>query len=202
MNVPVLELVGTGRRFGSRTVLHPVSLRMDRGTVCLVNGGNGSGKTTLLRMAAGILTPSWGTRRARDRAVYLRPGSGARVRQRVGEAVRLAALLAEGHDSAVEDAIGRAGLDRLVDQRVGTLSAGQRGRLLCALALVTRPGVACLDEPTAHLDAAGTEVVRNVVRELADGGCSVLLATQDRVPFDPEPDARLVVTDGVVRTAG
>lgn len=199
---PVLELLNAGRRFGSRVALHPVDLRVGRGTVCLVHGANGSGKTTLLRVAAGILAPSCGLRQARDRALYLRPGSGARGRQRVGEVLRGTALLVHGHDSSVRHALARAGLDRLVDQRVITLSAGQRGRLLAALALVTRPGIACLDEPTAHLDDAGVEMMWSVVHELADGGCAVVVATPDRARWKQEPDARLTIADGVLQGVG
>lgn len=196
----MLELAGAGRRFRAGTGLHPVDLRLHAGAVCLVHGANGSGKTTLLRVAAGLLTPTSGSRIARAAAIYLRPGSGARGRQRVGEAVTAAARLS-GHADGVAPALAHAGLDRLGEQRVGTLSAGQRARLLGALALVARPGIACLDEPTAHLDAAGAGAVRTIVRELADGGCAVLVATPRPADLDPEPDARLVVADGVVRAA-
>jgi ABC-type multidrug transport system ATPase subunit len=195
---PVLELACAGRSFGSRTALHPVSLRVNRGTVCLVHGANGSGKTTLLRVAAGLLVPTCGTRRARDRAIYLRPGSGARDRQRVGEAVDVAARLAGGA-SDVAPAIARAGLDGLVDRRVAALSAGQRGRLLAALALATRPGIACLDEPTAHLDDEGAAMIWTVVRDLAARGCAVVVAAPVRPHLDPPPDARLLVAEGTVR---
>lgn len=197
---PVLELAGAARRFGSRTALHPVSLRLGAGTVCLVHGANGSGKTTLLRVIAGLLVPTCGTRHVRGDAVYLRPGGGARARQRVREAVRVAARLA-GDGTRVERALDRSGLGGLADQRVGTLSAGQRARLVAALALVVRPAVACLDEPVAHLDEAGAEVVRGVVRELAADGCAVVVASPERLRFDAGPDARLVVADGVVRVA-
>ncbi|WP_158228342.1 ATP-binding cassette domain-containing protein [Pseudonocardia sp. MH-G8] len=195
---PVLELAGAGRRFGSRLVLHPVSLRVARGTVCLVHGANGSGKTTLLRVAAGLLSPSVGSRYARERAVYLRPGSGARARQRVADAVRAAAVLATGEAAGVASALARAGLADLADRRVGALSAGQRARLLVALAVVTQPGIACLDEPTAHLDDAGAAAVWTAVRDLADAGCAVLVATPNRIELTPEPDARLRIAGGTV----
>lgn len=194
----MLELACAARSFGSRAALHPVSLRVHRGTVCLVHGANGSGKTTLLRVAAGLLVPTSGTRRAWDRAIYLRPGSGARDRQRVGEAVAVAARLA-GTADGVGPALARAGLDGLADRRVGELSAGRRGRLLAALALVTRPGIACLDEPGAHLDDEGATMIWSIVRELAAAGCAVLVATPAHVRLDPPPDARLLVAEGTVR---
>jgi ABC-type multidrug transport system ATPase subunit len=201
MDDPALELVGAGRHFASHVALHPVSLRLGPGTLCLLHGPNGSGKSTLLRMAAGLLAPSSGWRRARGRAIYLRSGSGTRQRQRVLDAVRHAAVLAGGRDDATGDVLARTGLAELAEQRVGTLSAGQRGRLSCALALVTRPAVACLDEPTAHLDPAGAATAWAVVRELAEQGCAVLVATHERAALDREPDARLALVDGIVRPA-
>ena len=175
---PALVLDGVWRRYGGQLALAPVTLTAQRGSVAVLLGENGAGKSTLLRIAAGLLRPTGGTRRCRGRAVYLRPGSGARGAQRLGEAVAFAAD-ATGSGVRVDDVIERVGLRGLEDRRVGTLSTGQRARLSVALAAATAPVVACLDEPTASLDDKGRERTVRAIRALADAGTAVLVATHD-----------------------
>lgn len=174
----VLVLDGVWRRYGDHLALAPVTLTVQPGSVAVLRGDNGAGKSTLLRIAAGLLRPSGGSRRCLGRAVYLRPGSGARAAQRLGEAVAFAAAAA-GSGVRVEDVIERAGLRGLEGRRVGTLSTGQRARLSVALAAAAAPAVACLDEPTAALDEEGRERAVRAIRALADAGSAVLVATHD-----------------------
>ncbi|HET7328180.1 MAG TPA: ATP-binding cassette domain-containing protein [Nocardioidaceae bacterium] len=198
----VLDLAAAGARFGSRTVLHPVSLRVQRATTCLVHGANGSGKTTLLRLCAGLLSPTGGERWASGPSLYLRPGSGARRRQTVEEALETARTLS-GHGRArLGPALEAAMLSPLRKRRVETLSSGQRSRLVIGIALVAAPALVCLDEPSAHLDDEGLSIVRAGVRQLAAVGTAVLIATHDRDLLADRPDARLLVSDGAVTDIG
>jgi ABC-type multidrug transport system ATPase subunit len=197
---PVVELASASRRYGTLTALRPVTLRLDPATMCLVHGANGSGKTTLLRVCAGLLTLTTGTRHASGRCVYLRSGSGTRRRQTVHDVLFTAGALAGRTSAWVREAIDVAELTSLADRRVESLSSGQRGRLLVGLALATLPAVACLDEPTAHLDEEGVAVVRAALSRLVAAGTAVLVATHDRDLLGQTPDARLLVEDGSVRS--
>lgn len=168
-------------------ILAPVTLELEAGTLCLVEGANGSGKTTLLRIASGLLAPSAGARIARGRAVYLGPEGGARTGQRVAEAIGWAGRLAGqvagqgrgGHDGCgeVARALALAQLEPVAHTRVETLSAGQRARLRLAIALAVRPSVACLDEPDVHLDAWGLTVLGEALSALTADGAAVLLTS-------------------------
>jgi ABC-type multidrug transport system ATPase subunit len=175
---PVLVLEDVSRRYGDQVALAPVTLTAERGSVAVLLGENGAGKSTLLRIASGLLRPSSGSRRCGGRAVYLRPGSGARSAQRLGDVIAFAARAA-GSQAGVDELLARVGLEGLERRRVGTLSTGQRARLCVALAAASVPVVACLDEPTASLDDQGREDTARAIRALAAAGTAVLVATHD-----------------------
>lgn len=191
---PALVLTGVSRRHGSRAVLAPLTLTLDAGARAVVTGTNGSGKTTLLRVAAGLLAPSTGVRRAAGPALYLRPGSGARRHEAVADAVSVAARLAGSPDDP-RDLVDDVGLSALADRPSGQLSAGERARLSLAIALAARPPLVCLDEPTEHLDTEGRGVAVDVLRRLAGHGCAVLVAVHDGEQ-PPEADATLRLRGG------
>lgn len=194
---PPLALDGVTRSYGSALALAPLSLTVHPGSLCLVTGANGSGKTTLLRLAAGVLAPTDGERRAARPACYLRAGDGARSPQRVADAVGFAAALGGGD---VSSALSSTGLEGLRSRRVGELSAGQRARLTLAVALACRPVLACLDEPTAHLDADGVSCALEVLGALADEGAAVLVATHDAESLRGLADGALHLRDGYVES--
>jgi ABC-type multidrug transport system ATPase subunit len=173
-----LVLEGVSVRFGAILALAPLSLRLGAGATCLVTGPNGSGKSTLLRVAAGLCAPSTGTRRAPGAALYLRTGSGARDVQTVEEAVAFAAR-ASGSRIEVGRLLATVDLVAAGARVVGTLSAGQRARVTLAVALAACPSLVCLDEPLAHLDAAGADATARALRALTTSGSAVLLATQE-----------------------
>jgi len=164
--------------YGQRVALAPLTLRVLPGAVCLVTGPNGSGKTTLLRLAAGLTVPTRGARHALGSALYLGPGDGVRAAQSARQAVRFVTALA-GRRAGGDEALAVVGLGELADVPSAALSSGERARISLAIALASRPAVACLDEPTAHLDADGRAVAVEVVARLAAGGAAVLVATHD-----------------------
>ncbi|GAA1439350.1 ABC transporter ATP-binding protein [Nocardiopsis tropica] len=191
-----LSLRGVTRAYAGRRVLGPVGLDVVAGAVALVEGPNGSGKTTLLRIAAGLLTPSTGSVRRPRRAVYLRPGAGARAEQTVGQALGWAAAMSPRERADVSAAVEMVGLATAAHTRVAALSAGQRARLSIAAALVTDPDLACLDEPTSHLDAAGRADAARALAVLLRRGCALLVATHDPADLAAIADARLRLSGG------
>ncbi len=188
-----LDLRGLGRRFGLRWVLRSVTLEVSPGEVVALMGRNGSGKTTLLRIVATALKPSSGTASVFGRDLVREADA---VREQIGMlghapglyeeltasenlefAVRMWGLGVDG--VAVSRALDWAGLGRNADDRVRGFSAGMRRRLALARLFLRRPRLLLLDEPYASFDAEGIDLLNGFVRELAEGGSAVLLATHD-----------------------
>lgn len=194
-----LALAESTRSFAGRRVLGPLTMALDTGVLAVVCGPNGAGKTTLLRVAAGLLSPTSGARVCTGPALYLRPGAGARQALTVRQALRHTAALTGTPAATVDEACQLTGLHALRDQHVGELSDGQRARLTVVLAVAAAPALACLDEPTAHLDPAGVGQVRAVVRLLTDRGTTVLLTSHSPGDFRDRADATLALDEGSLR---
>ncbi|MFF1572128.1 ABC transporter ATP-binding protein [Leifsonia sp. NPDC058292] len=185
---------GLSKRFGSRTVVDAIDLRVPRGAVFGFLGPNGSGKTTSIRMLLGLVAASDGDIRLFGEPM---PDGGARVLPRVGALVEgpafapylsgTANLLRR--DSAdlyapaatrrrrVASALERVGLSHAADRRVKAYSLGMKQRLGIAGALLTEKELLVLDEPTNGLDPQGTREVRSLIRSLADGGTTVFVSS-------------------------
>jgi heme ABC exporter ATP-binding subunit CcmA len=177
---------------GRFPALAGVDLDVAAGEVVLVRGANGAGKTTLLRACAGLAPFTSGD--AEVLGHDLRRDRKA-VRRRIGllghatflyDDLTVADNLtfsarAAGADAASSGAaMARLGLDgRLRDVPVAKLSAGQRRRVAVAAVVARRPDLWLLDEPHAGLDAAGRDLLDDIVREAAAGGATVLLASHE-----------------------
>lgn len=181
--------------FGTRTVLKDVSLHALPGEVCVVSGSNGSGKSTLLRILAGLIAPNGGEasavvdgeeRNALDRRQYIgyvapdltlyRELSGA---ENLLFFARLKGLRLDRDDLVARlTAVGLRGRGR---DPVGAYSSGMRQRLKYAFALLTRPPILLLDEPTANLDRQGVDLVEEVVaaQRARQGGGITIVATNE-----------------------
>ena len=195
-----MTLLDATRAFAGRRVLGPVTLSLEAATVAVVVGANGAGKTTLLRLAAGLLAPTSGSAHRAGRSVYLRPGAGARhavtVRRALTDLTRLAGTPAATTGALVDELCELTGIAGLIDHRVGELSAGQHARLTAALAVAAKPSLACLDEPTAHLDPDGVHHVTAAVRRLTANGAAVLLTSHSPDEVGPVADAVLQLRTG------
>ncbi len=193
---------GLTKRFGTRTVLAPVDLGVAPGEVLALTGANGSGKTTLLRILAGSLDPDGGSVTWRGRPIR---ESDAWSRREVATLLDDAAtfpdlsvgehleLLARGFAApdpaaTVAAVLADVGLGGRTDQLPATLSSGQRHRLGLASVLVRPAGLLLLDEPEQRLDGVGRQWLAGRLRDLADGGCSVVLASHDRDLVDEVAD--------------
>jgi heme exporter protein A len=166
---------------------------MEGGEAVAVTGVNGSGKSTLLRLVAGVETPARGTIRLevdgsdipqaeRPAAVGLAgPALGLygalSARETLRFIVRARGL--DGGAARVDAVLKQVGLADRADDLVGTYSSGMQQRVRLATALLHRPALLLLDEPTATLDAAGRALVTAIVRAQRASGGMVLLATND-----------------------
>jgi ABC-2 type transport system ATP-binding protein len=177
-------------RYGPVTAVDGVSFEAHAGQVTAVLGPNGAGKTTTIETLEGYRSPSSGRVRVlgldpvRDRAVVrshigvMLQSGGVYPTMSPAEALR---LFAAYYPSPLDPAalLERVGLADVPTTPWRRLSGGEQQRLSLALALIGRPSVAFLDEPTAGVDAGGRIVIREVVRELRDNGVAVLLATHE-----------------------
>jgi heme exporter protein A len=186
-----LEAADVGMRYGRRVLFRRLSFRLEGGRSLAVTGANGAGKSTLLRILAGVLTPRAGeVRLAMDgRAVpredrplhtglvapYLNVYDGFSARENLAflaQARRLSAR--QERIRAVLDLVGLAGR---ADDLVGTYSSGMKQRVKYAAALLARPPLLLLDEPSANLDAAGLAMVDRVVAHQREAGRLLVVAT-------------------------
>ncbi|WP_448630804.1 ABC transporter ATP-binding protein [Cellulomonas soli] len=183
---PVLQVQEVTRRFGAVTALDEVSLDVGDGELVGLLGPNGAGKTTLLSLVSGLRRPDSGTVRLfggdpRDAANRLALGitpqeTGLPATLTVGEVVDFVA----GHYPAPmtrSEVLARFGLEDLARRQTGGLSGGQRRRLAVALALVGRPRLVLLDEPTTGLDVEARHVLWDALREYHADGATVLLTS-------------------------
>ncbi|MGW1892188.1 ABC transporter ATP-binding protein [Streptomyces sp. NPDC002004] len=196
-----LDVQHLSRRFRTRrgkevVALDDVGLHVERGEVVGLLGPNGAGKTTLSRILTTLLLPSSGTARVLGYDVATDPEP---VRRRVGLVLggerglygRLTArqnlrywaalqgLASSDAKRRSEELIERMGLSGRADDRLETFSRGMVQRVHLARALLHRPELIVLDEPTAGMDPNAGAGFRTLVRELRSTGVTVLLATHD-----------------------
>ena len=206
------------RRFGDVTALDAVSLTVPRGTVFGFLGPNGAGKTTTIRLLLGLITPTSGTLEVLGRPL---PEGGLDVRRRTGVvleqhglydglSVRASLSFAArsyGMDAAaaaqrVTELIERFGLSARMDERPAALSRGMRQRLAIVRALVGRPELLVLDEPTNGLDPQAAADLRAMLVDLVDEGATVFLTTHLLAEAERLCDQVSVIKQGRVVATG
>jgi heme exporter protein A len=188
-----VEFEKLGKRFGARRVLADVSGALEPGRVMVIAGPNGSGKSTLLNILSGMLRPSAGMVRYRDDGSELArfrwfellgvaaPDMAVYEELTALENLRFFARLRglQTDDDELSSLLEETGLAR-GDQRrpVGTYSSGMKQRVKLAQAVVHRPAVLLLDEPSSNLDATGHEMVGRMVAAFRTNA-AVAVATND-----------------------
>jgi len=186
---------GLGRRFGDRWVLRGVDLELRGGSVLALIGPNGGGKSTLLSLLAGLLAPTEGTVQldGHDTAtlataatgsiglITTRPGLYPLLtgRENLHFFGGLYGLAADEVDARTGPLLERLGMHDHLDQPAAAGSAGMQQKVSLARALLLRPRVLLLDEPTANLDPISTRHIHEVVQEEARRGVGVVLCTHD-----------------------
>jgi polar amino acid transport system ATP-binding protein len=218
----LLAVDGLSKRYGDRTVLDRVSLRLAPRETLVAIGPSGSGKTTLLRCINRLETPDGGIVRLRGEAIGidhrglpLPEAELARQRSRIGFVFQRFNLFV--HLSALENvAIGpqrvlglpraealeraRAELHRVhledhLDKRPSQISGGQQQRVAIARALAMRPELMLFDEPTSALDPELVQEVLDVMGELAEGGMTMIIVTHE-MRFARQAADRVIFMDG------
>jgi ABC-2 type transport system ATP-binding protein len=208
-----VEVDGLVVRYGDVTAVDGVSFEAAAGQITAVLGPNGAGKTTTIEALEGYRHPDAGrlsvtgldpvrdhpalTRRM---GVMLQSG-GVGPGVRVLEALRHAAALYEHalDPGPLLERVGLTGMDRRTWRQI---SGGEQRRLALALALVGRPQVAFLDEPSSGVDPVGRQQLREVIASLRDDGVTVLLTSHDLDEVERLADHVVILDHGHVVAAG
>jgi ABC-2 type transport system ATP-binding protein len=186
-----IDVAGVTKKFGSRTVVNAIDLRVKRGEIYGFLGPNGSGKTTFIRMLCGLLTPDAGRGTCLGYDVLREQ---AEIKRHVGymtqkfsyyedlsirENLDFIARIYDIPDrsAAVQRSLDRLGLANRSAQLAGQLSGGWKQRLALAACLIHSPQLLLLDEPTAGVDPKARREFWEEIHTLAAGGLTVLITT-------------------------
>ena len=206
----MLAIQGLSKAYGSRRALDSVDLEVAEGEISALLGRNGAGKTTLVSIVAGLCRADSGSvviggtdacadpRRAHANLGLAPQETGVYPTLSCRDNLRLFTGLAgmgRGEARAAIDELAELlGLTDLLDRRAKELSGGERRRLHTAIALVGRPSLVLLDEPTVGADVQTRSQLLQVVRDLAGRGCAVVYSTH-YFPEVAELEASVVILE-------
>jgi ABC-2 type transport system ATP-binding protein len=191
---PSIEVAGLHKRYASVVAVDDLAFALAPGTTCGLLGGNGAGKTTTIAMLLGLLLPDAGTIRVLGvdilsdrhsvlgRMNFSSPYVDLPQRLRVVQNLRVYAQLygVRDADARIAQLAHELDIERFLAREYRTLSAGQRTRVALAKALLNRPQVLLLDEPTASLDPDSADRMRSYLQQYQrDSGATVLLASHN-----------------------
>ena len=210
-----IELFGVSKRFGPKVAVNNVSFSVPRGAVFGLIGPNGAGKTTTFSMMCGYLYPSGGSLKVMD----VDPATPGALKGRLGalpqDAVlpsgwetgalltywaRLSALADPEHEARA--ALDQVGLMEAWNVQTQALSHGMAKRAAMAQALMGRPPLVLLDEPTAGLDPRIAAQVRQVIRTMKGQGQTVVVSSHNLQELEELCDAAAILDKGTLAQAG
>lgn len=204
--VPVVEVQGLRVTYGDVVAVDDLSFSAEPGLITVVLGPNGAGKTSTIECLEGYRRPAAGRVRvlgldpATDRAALNRrvgimlQAGGVQTAIRPAELLRLYASFYD-HPRDPDALLDFVGLGHRARAAWRTLSGGEQQRLSLALAIIGRPELVFLDEPTAGVDVTGRQMIRDLIRSLASEGVTVILTTHDLAEVEALAD-RIVIIDG------
>jgi ABC-2 type transport system ATP-binding protein len=210
---PAAVVDGLVKRYDGRAVVDGVAFSVGFGELVAILGPNGAGKTTTVEILEGYrqadggqvrvlgMDPATGGPALRARVGLMLQGGGIDPRARPRETLRqYGRFHADARDP--EELLRLVGLDGVAETRYRRLSGGERQRLGFALALVGKPEVVVLDEPTAGMDPEARAEVRSIVAGLRDDGVAILLTSHDLTDVERLADRIVVLDHGAVVAAG
>jgi len=213
----VLSVEALARRFGATVAVDRISFAVRRREIVGLLGPNGAGKTTTISMILGVLEPSAGSIRigpydvARQRSQALAIANFAAVyaalpgNLSVEQNLRYFGLIygVRSLPRRIEALLGQFELQRLRDTKCGVLSSGEQTRVNLAKALLNRPQLLLLDEPTASLDPAAAQTIRSQIRALAAAAdCGILWTSHNMYEVEAVCDRVLFLSRGRILLEG
>jgi ABC-2 type transport system ATP-binding protein len=213
----VIETRGLVKRFAEANAVDGIDLAVPAGGVYGFLGPNGAGKTTTIRILVGLLWPTRGSARIFGEAI----APGAPVLDRVGSLIERPALYPylSARDNVrvfgtahglgpdiltqrIGEALDRVGLANVARRKAGGFSTGMRQRLALAIALIGRPDLVILDEPTNGLDPNGVVDVRELIARLAADGTTVFLSSHVLPEVEQLCDRVAILREGRIVAEG
>ncbi|MDQ6938139.1 MAG: ABC transporter ATP-binding protein [Actinomycetota bacterium] len=212
MSGPAVEVHDLVKRYGAHTAVDGLSLALPRGRILAVLGPNGAGKTTTIEICEGYRQPDAGSVRvlgyrpgsaeARSRiGVMLQDGIGGYTAARADELLALFAAYSQ-RPQDVGTLLERVGLSEVARTPVKRLSGGQKQRLSLAAAVVGRPELVFLDEPTAGMDPQARRSTWDLIVDLRRDGVSVVLTTHYLQEAETLADTVVVLDAGRIVAQG
>jgi ABC-2 type transport system ATP-binding protein len=211
---PMITIDSLSKKYGGTTVVHDISFTARSGRVTGFLGPNGAGKSTSMRMMVGLTTPTEGTATINGRHFEDLPNPGREVgvmldasAQHAGRTGREILTIAQQIQGVPASRVGEL-LDLVsltggeADRRVRDYSLGMRQRLGIAAALVGDPSVLILDEPANGLDPAGIRWMRDLLRDYADRGGTVLLSSHLLTEIEIIADDIVMIGQGRIVSQG
>ena len=210
-NTALAGLKTIRKRYGKLTALDGLDLAVNRGELLAVLGPNGAGKTTAISILLGLQSADEG-----EANLFGHPPNEIEGRRRIGimmQEVMLPGVMRSRElleqvasyyptPYEVDDVLKRLSLQGIASRPYGKLSGGQKRQVQFALAIVGRPELLFLDEPTVGMDVQAREALWKVIRELLHEGCSIVLTTHYLEEAEALADRVAVMARGKLITTG
>jgi ABC-2 type transport system ATP-binding protein len=207
----LLEVTGLAKRYGEQRALADISFSVNAGEVLGLIGPNGAGKTTLLEAIAGVIPADgevlWrgaplSLRARREVMFYLPDGLRPWEDQYVANVIEFFAAVYGRPDAFVARTVHALQLEPVLRKQVLALSKGYARRLMLALALITPQPLLLMDEPFDGFDLKQTRAIMGVLRDVAAGGRTLVLAIHQLIDAQRVCDRFVLLADGRVRGIG
>ncbi len=203
-----IELKDVTKTIKGATVLEDVSLRLESGKVCGLQGKNGCGKTMLMRCMCGLIHPTKGSVSINGEIL----GKDLSFPRSVGVLIEnpafidaytgfhnlklLASIQGRINDEQIRESIRKVGLDPDDKRKYRKYSLGMKQRLGIAAAIMEEPEIVILDEPINALDEKGVQLVRGILRELKEKGALIVIACHDKEEMEALSDEIYTMEEG------
>src|SRR5205823_5666755 len=214
----MIRLIGLSKRYGSFTAVDGIDLAVPRGELFGFLGPNGAGKTTTLRMIAGILRPTGGRIEIAGIDIVADPSA---AKSKLGfipdrpfiyekltgaEFLRFVAGLYDQSGAQVEhrvrELLALFDLEEWRDELVESYSHGMRQKLIISSAFVHRPEVIVVDEPMVGLDPKAARILKDLFREYARRGNTIMMSTHTLEVAEAMCDRIAIIKNGRIRACG
>mgnify|MGYP002543292321 FL=1 len=207
----LLECQNLCKSFGKKQILKDVSFEIDEGDILAFIGPNGSGKTTTIKLILGLQKIDKGSVSINN---YDIEKDFVKAIEKVGAIVEnpdtymyltgwqnlkiIANLYKDVSDKEIMDIVKLVGLEKRINDKVSKYSLGMRQRLGIARALINKPNVLMLDEPTNGLDPEGIKDLRNLLKKLASDGMGILISSHNLAELESFCNKVLIIDNGKI----
>ncbi len=211
----IIEVEELGKNYGNVRALSGVSFKVEKGEIIGLLGPNGAGKTTTMKILSGYLQPSEGTAKVagfdvveqplevQKRLGYLPENAplylDMAVQEYLGMMAELRGIAAEQRGALLSEAVLSTGLEKQLTRPIGNLSKGFRQRVGLAQAILHKPEVLILDEPTNGLDPYQILEIRSLIKRLAEDA-TVIVSTHILSEVEATCHRAIIVMDGLLRS--